>query len=86
MDWLWTILGGLLIGVLARIFVRGRQNFGIIVTILLGIGGAAIGHWLWYTVLNREDTAGINWIQLFMSIAAAAILIGVWGAIFSKKR
>ncbi len=86
MGWLTTILVGLLIGVLARIVVRGRQSFGVVITILLGIGGALIGHWLWYTVLNREDTPGINWIQLAMSVAAAAVLIGLYGALFARKR
>ncbi|WP_296665171.1 GlsB/YeaQ/YmgE family stress response membrane protein [Demequina sp.] len=86
MAWVATILTGLLIGVLARMVVRGRQHFGIIITILLGIGGSLIGHWLWYTVLNKEDTPGIDWIQLFMSVGAAAVLIGLYGAIFARKR
>lgn len=86
MDWLATILVGLLIGVLARIVLPGRQYFGWIVTILLGIGGAVIGHWLWYTVFDNEDTDGIDWIQLFLSIGAAAVLMVIWAAIFARKR
>jgi uncharacterized membrane protein YeaQ/YmgE (transglycosylase-associated protein family) len=85
-DWLATILVGLLIGVLARIVLPGRQNFGWIVTILLGIAGALIGHWLWYTVLDKENTDGIDWLQLFMSIGSAAVLMVIWGAIFARKR
>ncbi len=86
MDWLATILAGLLIGIVARLVLPGRQGFGWIVTILLGIAGALIGHWLWYTVLDKENTPGIDWIQLFMSIGAAAVLMAIWAALFARKR
>jgi uncharacterized membrane protein YeaQ/YmgE (transglycosylase-associated protein family) len=41
------IIFGAVIGVLARVVLPGRQAYGWIVTILLGIGGALIGYWLW---------------------------------------
>jgi uncharacterized membrane protein YeaQ/YmgE (transglycosylase-associated protein family) len=39
---LWTILIGLLAGALAKLIMPGRDPGGIIVTILLGIGGALV--------------------------------------------
>ena len=52
-SWLWIILVGFVAGVLARLLKPGRQNIGIILTSLLGIGGALLAGWLgrqlgWY--------------------------------------
>ena len=41
------IIFGAVIGVLARIVLPGKQPYGMIVTILLGVAGALIGYWLW---------------------------------------
>ena len=37
MGWLMTFLTGLALGIPAAIVVPGRQNFGFIVTILIGV-------------------------------------------------
>ena len=43
MEIIGTIIFGAVIGVLARIVLPGKQPYGFIVTILLGIAGALIG-------------------------------------------
>ena len=43
---LGTIIFGAIVGVLARAVLPGRQAYGWIVTILLGIAGALIGYWV----------------------------------------
>jgi len=43
---LWTILVGLIVGALAKLFMPGKDPGGIIITILLGIGGAAVAGFL----------------------------------------
>ena len=40
---LWLILLGLIVGVVARLIVPGRQPLGVIATALLGIVGAYVG-------------------------------------------
>lgn len=40
---LWYILAGIIIGVLARLLVPGRNPIGILMTILVGIAGAILG-------------------------------------------
>lgn len=52
-SWLWIILVGLVVGVLARLIKPGKQNIGIILTIMLGIVGALLAGWVgrmlgWY--------------------------------------
>ncbi|HEY2934129.1 MAG TPA: GlsB/YeaQ/YmgE family stress response membrane protein [Acidobacteriota bacterium] len=53
MSLLWMIIIGLIVGALAKLIMPGRDPGGIIVTILLGIGGALLAGFLgrsmgWY--------------------------------------
>ncbi|GIG53459.1 hypothetical protein Dac01nite_02110 [Demequina activiva] len=85
----WDIIGlifaGLVVGALARLFLRGRQDISIIVTILLGIAGSLAGAWLWRW-LGGDDTFGIDWIAFFIGIAVAAALISIYVAIRGRAR
>jgi len=42
MGLLWTIVVGFVVGLIARAIMPGRQVMGIIMTTLLGIGGAVL--------------------------------------------
>ena len=53
MDIIWTILIGLVVGVIAKFLMPGKDPGGIIITILLGIAGSFIAtyigqHFGWY--------------------------------------
>ena len=71
---LGTILGyvlvGLVVGLLARLLVPGRDPFGLLGTILLGVVGAVIGGWLAGEVFAETD--GVDWIA---SIVVSAVLV-----------
>jgi uncharacterized membrane protein YeaQ/YmgE (transglycosylase-associated protein family) len=43
---IWAIIAGLIIGLLAKLVVPGRQAIPLWLTIVLGIAGALIGNWL----------------------------------------
>ena len=52
-SWLWIILVGFVVGVLARLIKPGKQDLGIIMTVVLGIVGALLAGWVgrmlgWY--------------------------------------
>ncbi len=52
-SWLWIILVGFVVGVLARLIKPGKQDIGIILTVVLGIVGALLAGWVgrllgWY--------------------------------------
>jgi len=52
-NWLYIILIGLVVGVLARLLKPGRDGMGIILTIVLGIAGAMLASYVgqsmgWY--------------------------------------
>jgi uncharacterized membrane protein YeaQ/YmgE (transglycosylase-associated protein family) len=85
-DILGLIVFGAVIGVLARLVLPGKQNINIVITVILGMLGALIGYWLWGLVSDQGDTAGIDWIRWFISIAAAAILVVAYGSITGRKQ
>lgn len=80
-----TILVGAIIGALGRLLVRGPQRMSILVTILVGIAAAFIGTWL-ATLLGVNDTAGIDWIELFVQIGLAAVLVAVVVSLTGRRR
>jgi uncharacterized membrane protein YeaQ/YmgE (transglycosylase-associated protein family) len=46
MGIIWTLIIGLLAGILAKLLMPGRDPGGFIITILLGIAGAFLATWL----------------------------------------
>ncbi|GHE53139.1 GlsB/YeaQ/YmgE family stress response membrane protein [Streptomyces capitiformicae] len=67
-----AIVIGIVIGVLGRLVVPGRQRIGILLTILVGIIAALIGSWI-ATGLDVADTDGVDWIEWLIQISLAAL-------------
>jgi uncharacterized membrane protein YeaQ/YmgE (transglycosylase-associated protein family) len=67
-----AIVVGLIIGALGRLVVPGRQDMSIWLTIAIGIVAALIGS-LIAAALGVGSTSGIDWIELFLQIALAAV-------------
>ena len=76
MQILGLILIGIVIGVLARLLLPGRQRIGVLMTILLGIGGALTGG-IVASAIGTGDIFELNVIGTIVGIIAAALLIGV---------
>jgi uncharacterized membrane protein YeaQ/YmgE (transglycosylase-associated protein family) len=75
------ILIGLVVGILARLLVPGRDALGIVGTILIGIAGAVVGGWLAGNVF--KETQGIDWIA---SVAVAIVLVLLVRAASGRRR
>jgi len=76
----WIIFG-LIVGVVAKLLMPGRDPGGWIVTILLGIAGALVGGFLgralgWY---GPGHAAGF-----LMSLVGALILLGLYRLIIGR--
>ena len=48
-----TIIFGAVIGILARLVLPGKQQYGMIITVVLGVAGALIGYWVWEATLGQ---------------------------------
>ena len=76
------ILFGLVVGIIAKLLMPGRDPGGFIVTILLGIAGALLGGFIgramgWY---GEGDAAG--WI---VSILGAIVLLALYRMMVRKR-
>ena len=80
-----TIIFGAVVGILARLVLPGRQNISALMTVLIGVVGALVGYWLW-GLLGGGDTGGTDWVRWFISIAVAAALVVVYGALTGRKQ
>ncbi|GAA2098126.1 GlsB/YeaQ/YmgE family stress response membrane protein [Microlunatus panaciterrae] len=80
-----TIIFGAVIGVIARLVLPGRQAYGWVVTVLLGILGALIGYWVW-GLIGNGNTSGIDVVRWIISIIAAAILSFAYTALTKQKQ
>jgi len=74
------IITGLIVGLIARALVPGRQSLGMIMTIILGIVGACAGGLIsslfWPTWTNDPDVSRM-WPGWLMSILGGVIVL--WG-------
>lgn len=74
MQVLGLILIGIVIGVIARLILPGRQRIGMLMTILLGIGGAVVGG-IVASAIGEGDIWELNFIGTIVGIVAAVLLI-----------
>ncbi len=81
-----AIIGGLIIGALARVVLPGRQNISLPVTIILGILGSLIASWVAYTLFDYDnENGGFQIIPFLLGIAVAAGLIVAYGAVVGGR-
>lgn len=75
------IIVGAILGALARFFLRGEQNIGMLWTIILGALGYGAGGWVTREVLGSGSTV-LQWV---IGIIVAMVLISVFVGITNKK-
>ena len=69
----WIIMG-LIVGVLAKWIMPGKDPGGIIITICIGIAGAFLGGFIG-TFLGIGDVSGFNLISFVLAIGGAILLL-----------
>jgi uncharacterized membrane protein YeaQ/YmgE (transglycosylase-associated protein family) len=76
MQILGLIIIGIVIGVIARLVMPGRQHIGLLMTVLLGIGGAIVGG-IVASAIGTGDIFELNVIGTIVGIIAAVGLIAI---------
>ncbi|MFZ1412616.1 MAG: GlsB/YeaQ/YmgE family stress response membrane protein [Micropruina sp.] len=71
------VIFGAIIGALARFFMKGNQDIGMLWTIGLGALGALVGYWL-AGLIGVSNTSGIDWIRWILSIVSAMAFIAIY--------
>ena len=80
MSLIGSIIGGGIIGALARFFMKGKQNMGMIITIIIGMASAALADGL---LMKVGVTNGF--LQFVGAIVVAVVLISAYLGITNKK-
>jgi uncharacterized membrane protein YeaQ/YmgE (transglycosylase-associated protein family) len=75
---------GLIAGFIARWILPGRAPGGILITIVLGIGGALVGGFIGSHVLGTGDISGFDLRSIALAIGGSLLLILLCG--FLQKR
>ena len=79
-----AIVVGMIVGVLARLLIPGKQPIGIVATLLVGIGAAFLGTFVAGQV-GVEYVYGIDWVKLGIQVAVAAIAVLVLTMVFRRQ-
>lgn len=82
MGFIWTIIIGFIVGVLAKFLHPGRDNLGLIMTTILGIVGAMLAAFIgqavgWYA---PDESAGF-----IASVISAVVVLAIYTKLVIKK-
>jgi uncharacterized membrane protein YeaQ/YmgE (transglycosylase-associated protein family) len=75
-DVIGFLVAGLIIGLLARLLLPGRQKIGLLWTLALGVVGSLIGGTI-ANLLNTGDIWELNVIGFVAAVAASVVLLSV---------
>lgn len=80
---LWTLIVGLIVGAIAKFLMPGRDPGGFIITMLLGVAGAFLAHFVgvnlgWY---ETNEAAGF-----VASVIGAVVLLAIYRAIVGRQQ
>ena len=80
-----AIIVGAIIGVVARLVMPGKQNIGMVMTVLLGAVGGLIGSAVAGQFGYHNANGGIAWIPFFIGVGAAVILIAIYESVRGRR-
>lgn len=75
----WLVMG-LIVGILAKIIMPGKDSGGFITTILLGIGGAFVGGVIG-SALGLGTISGFNLGSILLAVGGAIVLLILFRAL-----
>ena len=85
LNLLGIIIGGAVIGILARLVMPGRQNIPWWATIGAGIVGMLIGNYL-AVLFGVRHTGGIDWIRHILQVVVAVLAVAGVGALMGRSK
>jgi uncharacterized membrane protein YeaQ/YmgE (transglycosylase-associated protein family) len=85
MGWLWAIIVGLVLGLIAKAVLPGKQNIPLWLTTIFGIIGSVLGNTV-ATWIGVNDTAGIDWTRHLLQLIGAVVVVGVGDMLWTSMR
>ncbi|MEU8487708.1 MULTISPECIES: GlsB/YeaQ/YmgE family stress response membrane protein [unclassified Streptomyces] len=89
MSWLWAIIVGLVLGLIAKAILPGKQQIPLWLTVVFGIIGSILGNSV-ATWIGVNDTKGIDWTRHLLQLAGAVVIVWLgdmaWVALRGNKQ
>ena len=82
---LLAIVVGAIIGLVARLVMPGKQNIGMIMTVVLGALGGLVGSWVAGYFGYHNANGGVAWIPFFIGVGVAVIFIAVYESMTGRR-
>jgi uncharacterized membrane protein YeaQ/YmgE (transglycosylase-associated protein family) len=83
------MLCGLIVGLIARFLVPGRQSMSLFLTMVLGIAGAVVGGFLYWLVQGAPSEpfslSGNAWQGWIVSILGAVLVLWAYGTLYPRR-
>ena len=81
---IWIIIGGAIIGVIARLLLPGRQAIPWWAVIGAGIVGMLVGDFI-AQALGVKETAGFDWIRHILQLVVGVAAVGGAATLLGRK-
>ncbi|GJF22343.1 MULTISPECIES: GlsB/YeaQ/YmgE family stress response membrane protein [Streptomyces] len=85
MGWLWAIIVGFVLGLIAKAIIPGKQHSPLWLTTIFGMLGAIAGNAIARAV-GVEATPGIDWWRHLFQLVAAIIIVALGDAAYMAVR
>ncbi|MFI5621084.1 GlsB/YeaQ/YmgE family stress response membrane protein [Streptomyces sp. NPDC051567] len=85
MQWLWAIIVGFVLGLIARAILPGKQHQPLWLTVVFGMLGSVLGNAV-ATWIGVNDTGGIDWIRHLLQLVGAVVVVGVGDVVYVALR
>jgi len=80
-----ALIVGAIIGVVARLVMPGKQDIGMVVTVLIGALGGLVGSAVASHFGYHNANGGIAWIPFFTGVGAAVVLIAIYESLTGRR-
>ncbi|MFF4700667.1 GlsB/YeaQ/YmgE family stress response membrane protein [Streptomyces chattanoogensis] len=85
MSWLWAIIVGLILGLIAKAVIPGKQQIPLWLTVIFGMLGSVLGNWA-ATGLGVNETKGIDWTRHLLQLVGAVLIVAVGDRLWLSAR
>ncbi|MER7108896.1 GlsB/YeaQ/YmgE family stress response membrane protein [Streptomyces sp. NPDC000229] len=85
MGWLWAIIVGFVLGLIAKAILPGKQHSPLWLATIFGIIGGIAGNAL-ARAFGIEATPGIDWGRHALQVAAAVVIVGLGDMLYMSMR
>jgi len=85
MGWLWAIIVGFVLGLLAKAIIPGKQHSPLWLTTIFGIIGAIVGNAI-ARGFGIGETSGIDWGRHALQLAAAVVIVFLGDMLYTAMR